>query len=189
MADDTNEVHEPDRVLGEDPLNDLDIEWMDDDAEAEIGLESLGGDPFVDVDMSWMEDQNTILKLSPTEQSPALDEFEADLDLVVTPESVLDGSNDVYLRRDPALVPVTSLNHGDSADNLGLSDAQPQLREPEREADPLAAEIRRDVRTEGVNRVAARRVGHGKKLRGSVLRRLPRTREDDPGDLRSSSNW
>jgi len=129
MVDETHEAHEPDRVLGEDPLSDLDIEWMDDDTEAELGLDSLGGDPLADMDMSWMEDQNTILRLSPTEQSPTLDEFEADLELVVTPEPVLDASDEVFMRRDPALTPMTSARPGKSADHLPGSAAEKQLRD------------------------------------------------------------
>lgn len=130
MADEAHEEHEPDRVLGEDPLNGLDIEWMD-DAEAEIGLESLGRDPFADVDMSWMEDQNTVLSFSPSEQSPALDEFEADLELAVDPEPVLDAVDEVFLPRQSVLAHLTSVNRGELADDLMVSDTQIQLRESE----------------------------------------------------------
>jgi len=101
MVDETDET---DRVLGEDPLHDLDIEWMDqDDTEAEIRLESLGDDPFANVDMTWMEDRNTVLKLSPVEQTSDLDEFEAALELTVGPKPASDIADNLIRRRGYAL--------------------------------------------------------------------------------------
>jgi len=124
----THETHETDHVLGEDPLGDLDVEWMEqEEAEAELELESLGDDPFADVDMSWLEDRDTTLKLSPADKRPALDEFEADLELTVTPEPVLDAVDEVILRPKSAAFssPVTqrgnSVERGQLAEVLGTS--------------------------------------------------------------------
>jgi beta-glucosidase len=44
---------EPDRVLGHDPFESLDMEWLDQE-EGELTIRVLGQDPFEDMDVDWM---------------------------------------------------------------------------------------------------------------------------------------
>ena len=49
----SQETQESDPVLGHDPFEDVDIEWMDRE-EGELSIEVLGRDPFEDADLDWM---------------------------------------------------------------------------------------------------------------------------------------
>jgi len=50
----SDKIQESDKLLGHDPFEDLDMEWMDRE-EGELSIKVLGSDPFKDMDMDWMD--------------------------------------------------------------------------------------------------------------------------------------
>jgi beta-glucosidase len=50
----SDETQKADELLGHDPFEDLDVEWMDRE-EGELSIETLGHDPFEDLDVEWMD--------------------------------------------------------------------------------------------------------------------------------------
>jgi len=51
-----DEIPESDKVLGHDPFEGLDMEWLDRE-EGELSIEVLGHDPFEDMDVGWMDQE------------------------------------------------------------------------------------------------------------------------------------
>ncbi|NLE45421.1 MAG: glycoside hydrolase family 1 protein [Chloroflexi bacterium] len=105
MADDHKQSE---GVLGEDPFEGMDTEWIERqlEDEAELKLESLGDDPFDDVSMDWLEEDGPILRLAPEETKLVLDEFEADLDLAPAQQPPLNAMDKVVARQTPEPTPV-----------------------------------------------------------------------------------
>jgi beta-glucosidase len=52
----SDKTQESDELLGHDPFEDLDMEWMDQE-EGELSMEVLGHDPFEDLDVEWMDQE------------------------------------------------------------------------------------------------------------------------------------
>ena len=53
----SDQVQLPDSILGHDPFEDLDVEWLDRE-EGERSMEALGHDPFEDMDMEWLDQES-----------------------------------------------------------------------------------------------------------------------------------
>jgi beta-glucosidase len=73
-----DEIPESDKVLGHDPFEGLDMEWLDRE-EGELSIEVLGHDPFEDMDAEWMDQERDEWSpgLAPEESPVGLGEIEA----------------------------------------------------------------------------------------------------------------
>ncbi len=101
--------HDSDAVLGDDPFDDLDTEWIEQD-EIDLSLESIGHDPFEDVDMDWMEEEGPLLRLAPEETRLALDEFEAEPDLTPSEEPALSEVDQIAIEQVSSALDVDPLS-------------------------------------------------------------------------------
>jgi beta-glucosidase len=64
-----DEVQESDQVLGHDPFEGLDMEWLDRE-EGELSVEVLGHDPFEDMDVGWMDQEEVEPSVPPQPPEP-----------------------------------------------------------------------------------------------------------------------
>ena len=71
------EKQELDKMLGHDPFEDLDMEWLDGE-EGELSIKVLGRDPFEGIDVEWMDQERE-------ELSPELAHVEAQIEIEAQP--------------------------------------------------------------------------------------------------------
>ena len=65
----SDELQESDRVLGHDPFEGLDMEWLDRE-EGELSIQVLGHDPFEEMDVEWMDQEEVEPPVPPQPPEP-----------------------------------------------------------------------------------------------------------------------